>query len=162
MLIGILSDSHGRHEPVRKAAKLFGELGCERVFHCGDVGGIPVFEELLDRPLHFVWGNTDMPASCDLAFLEKADVPAPSEVPVLAELAGKRIALFHGHEREFYRAVTDYDADYVLHGHTHEKRDERIGGVRVINPGALHRARQRTVATLDLATDTLQFHTITV
>jgi hypothetical protein len=32
-----------------------------------------------------------------------------------------------------------------------------MGKLRVINPGALHRAAQKSVATLDLLSDKLQF-----
>ena len=56
--------------------------------------------------------------------------------------------------------MSDEAADYILHGHTHCKRDERIGRCRVINPGALHRANPKSVATLDTASDTLTFHDI--
>jgi predicted phosphodiesterase len=45
---------------------------------------------------------------------------------------------------------------YVCHGHTHKVRDERIGEVHVINPGALRRARRHTVAILDTDGDTLE------
>jgi predicted phosphodiesterase len=44
-----------------------------------------------------------------------------------------------------------------LHGHTHVARDERLGPLRVINPGALQRAAVHTVATLDLRTDQVGF-----
>jgi predicted phosphodiesterase len=48
-------------------------------------------------------------------------------------------------------------ANYLLHGHTHEPRDERIESTRVINPGALFRARRYTVALLEPEKDRLQF-----
>jgi predicted phosphodiesterase len=79
-------------------------------------------------------------------------------------LAGKRLVMGHGHESYFMR-VRDVEkgvaapsgavCDYLFHGHTHVARDDRFGPTRVINPGALHRAGTYTVATLDLATDTL-------
>jgi predicted phosphodiesterase len=68
------------------------------------------------------------------------------------------ILVFHGHEPGFARALGTQGADYVLHGHTHVTRDERIGKTRIINPGALCRAAKKTVATLDLAADVLTFH----
>ena len=46
---------------------------------------------------------------------------------------------------------------YLCHGHTHATRDERLGPTRVINPGALFRARRHTVAVLDLARDEVSF-----
>jgi predicted phosphodiesterase len=52
-------------------------------------------------------------------------------------------------------ASTDFD--YILHGHTHQPDDYHLGTMRIINPGALHRVRIKTVALLDLATDELEF-----
>ena len=50
----------------------------------------------------------------------------------------------------------------MVHGHTHVRRDERIGvgggkTVRVINPGALQRAREKSVAVLDTERDEVRF-----
>ncbi len=55
------------------------------------------------------------------------------------------------------RLLSEQKHDYLLQGHTHVRHDERIGKTRVINPGALHRAREKTVALLDTATDRLVF-----
>jgi putative phosphoesterase len=158
MIIGILSDSHGRQDRVRKALRLFDELGVVHVIHCGDVGGMKVLDELIGRPCHLVWGNMDGPDRGMLAYLQTTGLPMPGPAPTRLELAGKSIAVFHGHEPEFRAALADPDADYILHGHTHVARDERVGRARVINPGALQRASQYTVATLDLATDVVAFY----
>jgi predicted phosphodiesterase len=40
----------------------------------------------------------------------------------------------------------------VFYGHTHQAAEHRTGKTRVINPGALHRARPKTFVVLDLAT----------
>ena len=160
MLIGILSDSHGRHQTVRTALELFDRLQVVHLIHCGDLGGLEVLDELVGRPCTFVWGNMDVAGSGTRAYLHTVGLPAPHGVPTRLELAGKRIAVFHGHEREFGSYHLHADVDYILHGHTHQRRDERIGNVRLINPGALHRASIKTVATLDLATDELKFHRI--
>ena len=159
MLVGILSDSHGHCEPVRLAMKLFDKLGVSHLIHCGDVGGIRVFDEIVDRPMTFVWGNTDNPPNNVFAYLEVAGLKPPGDIPVRVTLDSKRFAVYHGYENEFNYAH-ELDVDYVLHGHTHTKRDEKINGKRFINPGALHRASPRTVATLDTATDVLIFHQI--
>jgi predicted phosphodiesterase len=50
----------------------------------------------------------------------------------------------------------------LLQGHTHVRADERVGTVRVINPGALHRAAQKTVATLDTETGEVKFLVVVV
>ncbi len=156
MKIGIMSDSHGRIEAVRSALSLLDEAGVEAVVHCGDVGGFDVLEELAGRRAWFVWGNTDYPSPAWRGEIETLGFAWP-EGPLSFTLAGRRIAVFHGHERAFGHAVREASYDYLLHGHTHKRDDYRIGGMRVINPGALHRASVRSVATLDLAADDLTF-----
>jgi len=160
LLIGILSDSHGRHLMVRKAVALFHDLDVGHVIHCGDVGGVKVFDEVVGRPFTFVWGNTDYDSPDLLAYLEGAGLSAPEGVPTSLSLQGKSLAVFHGHERGFAAAVDSLDVDYILHGHTHIACNEVFNGKRIINPGALHRARRKTVATLDTATDAVIFHEI--
>jgi putative phosphoesterase len=160
MRLGILSDSHGESRRVRAAMDVFDQLNVTVIVHCGDVGGEDVLAEMVGRDCHFVWGNTDEPTNRVFAFLETAGIEPPRDVPLELRLRGKLIHVFHGHEPEFRRALTSTDADYILHGHTHTCRDERIAGARVINPGALQRARRYTVAVLDLDTDLLTFHEI--
>ena len=162
VLVGILSDSHGQYLAVREAVALFDRLGTSHLIHCGDVGGIKVFDELVGRPLTFVWGNTDFPTHGLLAYLDSADVSVPSGVPTVVERDEKRFAVFHGHEPGFDQAIESLDVDYLLHGHSHIARDEYHRSKRIINPGALHRAATKTVATLDTTTDTLTFHEIDV
>lgn len=145
---------------VSRAIELFDSLGVAHLMHCGDVGEEPVFDELVGRPLTFVWGNTDFPTPALHAYLSGVNIEPPNGVPRYVELDGKRFAVFHGHERGFEAALVSLDVDYILHGHTHLRRDERLGRGRVINPGALHRANPKTVATLDTVTDELRFHEI--
>lgn len=142
--------------------ELFDRLGVEHVIHCGDVGGIPVFDEMIGRPLTFVWGNMDFPDRPLLAYLDAADLKPAGDGSPVQSLGGRKFAVFHGHESTFDWALENVDADYVLHGHTHVARDERHGGKRIVNPGALHRARTKTVATLDTQTDRLEFHELDV
>ena len=160
MLIGICSDTHGHGSTMRRALELFDRLGVERIIHCGDVGGQAVFDELVGRPVRFVWGNMDRPGAALRTYLETVGIPAPEAVPLRLDWSDKRMAVFHGHERGFARAPATLAVDYILHGHTHLARDERIGSVRVINPGALCRAGAKTVATLNLVTDKLSFHEV--
>jgi len=160
MLLGILSDSHNHVAPVQRALALFDKFGVDTIVHCGDVGTEDVFAEFTGRRFRFVWGNTDVLTSSLAAFLSTAGIAAPGDPPLHWTIDGKRFALFHGHEPDFYRAPESLDVDYILHGHTHLARDEMVNGRRLINPGALHRAREKTVATLDVAGGLLQFHVV--
>ncbi|MFH0982377.1 MAG: YfcE family phosphodiesterase [Planctomycetota bacterium] len=158
MLIGILSDTHGQHRIAAEALRFFDTRGVEYVIHCGDVGGSAVLDHLVGRQCSFVWGNMDAWRPGLRGYLETVGLPAPPKPPLRLELDGKVFLVFHGHEAGFREALRAGEADYVLHGHTHAARDERVGRVRVINPGALHRARPKTVATLDITADAVTFY----
>lgn len=145
---------------VREAVSLFDSLDVAHIIHCGDVCGLNVFDELAGRPVTFVWGNCDVASDATLDYLETLGLTAPDHVPMILELGAKRFAVFHGHERAFARALHTLDVDYLLHGHTHIARNDRINGTRIINPGALHRANPKTVAILDTDSDALTFHNI--
>ncbi len=159
--IGVLSDTHGRVGPLRAALARFDELGASMLVHCGDVGGVAVFDELVGRDCRFVWGNTDEPDAALLAYLATTGLTPPDTVPRAFEVGGRRFEVYHGHESAFRQALAAPVADYILHGHTHVPRDERVGSTRVINPGALHRAHTYTVALIEPALDQVEFHEIT-
>jgi len=156
MKIGILSDSHGQMDRFRRALTLLTEAGAEAFIHCGDLGGPGALDEMIGQRCWFVWGNTDIPLPGWRAYVEALDLPWP-DGPLDLTLDGKRLAVFHGHEPGMPEAIRDGDFDYVLHGHTHQRSDRHVGSTRVINPGALDRASVKTVAVLDLKTDTLDY-----
>ena len=159
MIVGVLSDSHGRDLAVRSALAVLDRAGATVLFHCGDIGDQEVFDQFVGRECHFVWGNTDVRTDALNAFLQTVGLTCRPG-PVFVELAGKRIAMCHGHEREFHRLCEHPNTDYMFYGHSHIRADRRQNGCRFINPGALHRTREKTVATLDLTDDTLTFHPV--
>ena len=74
------------------------------------------------------------------------------------EYKGKKFYVYHGTNKEkLDAAIKSNKYDYVLTGHTHIKRDEKIGNTRVINPGALFRIYPYTIALLDVEKDKLEF-----
>lgn len=172
MILGILSDTHGQAVRAGRAVALLRRLGATSFVHCGDVGSEGVFDHLAGLRAWFVWGNTDDPTAYSDRFLASLGLEPPGEQPLRIELCGRKLAVFHGHEPAFSRIVVALQAgglrrvpatvaaadgaDYILYGHTHVAAERRVGPVRLINPGALHRARPYTVATLDLETDTLE------
>lgn len=156
MKLGIMSDTHGRVPATNEALKELRDAGAEALVHCGDVGSLEVLEALAGWRCWYVWGNTDYADGMWQSHVKAMGLPWP-EGPLDLELAGKRIAVYHGHESTFTTALDKARHDYLFHGHTHRRNDYRIGAMRVINPGALHRASVRTVALLDLESDALQF-----
>lgn len=160
MILGILGDTHGRAEAMKAAMKMLAEAGAEFYVHTGDVGTEEVLDYLVGTRCAFVFGNNDWDRMTMARYAEKIGVPCYGNFADLA-LANRRIAVIHGDDLKLKeRILAGQEFDYLLQGHTHVRKDERIGRTRVINPGALHRANPKTVATLDLANDRLQFRVI--
>ena len=75
----------------------------------------------------------------------------------MSSLEGKKIAFLHGDDQRLLHDVEHSGHfDYLFYGHTHQAAERRTGPTRVINPGALHRARPKTMVLLDLATGALE------
>jgi putative phosphoesterase len=150
MLIGILSDSHGRAEITGRAVRGLRERGAEMLLHLGDVGTEAVIDELVGHDARLVLGNCDFPPAPLRRYATYLGIAVDDPMGRL-EVGGRRIAFTHGHLDHLMEQALAEGVDYLLHGHTHEARDERIGRTRVINPGALHRAARYTAAILDPA-----------
>ena len=162
MLIGILSDTHDRVEAMAEAMRVLKEAGARFFIHCGDVGSERVLDHLAGEPSGFVFGNTDWDRAPLQRYAEQIGVQCWGTLGNLT-IEGKQIAVTHGDDHRLkQRLFAGQNYHYVFQGHTHIPRDERIGRTRVINPGALHRARAKTVATVDLATDELRFLTLEI
>ena len=150
MLIGILSDSHGRVDTVSLALSLLRRRGASTVLHCGDIDDVSTVELFRGWDAHFVFGNCDHDRDALRAAMSAAGATLHEGFGHL-ELEGVKIAFIHGDDR---RAMQDVERSgeyaYLFYGHTHEAAEHRTGPTRVINPGALHRARPKTFAVLDL------------
>jgi predicted phosphodiesterase len=121
------------------------------------VGSEAVLDQLADIPAAFVWGNTDHRRAELARYAARLEIQCLHNFGEL-ELAGKRIAITHGDDSRLVRRILDEQRhDYLFVGHTHVSGDSRVGRVRMINPGALHRASVKTVALLDIGADKLEF-----
>jgi putative phosphoesterase len=158
MLIGILSDSHGRVGAVRRALGLLRERGVGTVLHCGDIDDAATVALFRGWDAHFVYGNCDRDRDRDAlrAAIRAAGVTLHEGYGSL-ELEGVRIAFVHGDDRRLLRDLErSGHYDYLFYGHTHRAAEHRAGPTRVLNPGALHRARPKTFAVLDLAAGSVE------
>ena len=130
MLIGLISDTHGRvRDDVHEAL-----AGCALILHAGDVGGQHVLDELsVIAPVRAVRGNVDL-----------LDDPSLEQALDLT-LDGVRVHVSHGHElgspTPAALARRYADARVIVFGHTHVATIERIEGRLVVNPGAAGPAR---------------------
>lgn len=156
MKIGILSDTHDQIHRTQRAIQMLAGAGAEYYIHCGDICGQAVLDLFAGLPAACVWGNNDYDQGSLGPYAESIGVRALGTIGVL-DLGGKRFAVTHGDRRGLIRSALETPGvDYVLMGHTHILRDERMGGLRIINPGALHRAALKSVALLETTSDELQ------
>lgn len=156
MKIGIISDTHDRIERTEYAVRLLLDEGAEALIHCGDLTGPDVVRVCGVVPGYFVFGNNDddlAPLRRTIATVGGVCLDRGGEVT----LAGKRMAVAHGHITSDVRLLAAKQPDYLFVGHSHHALDRREGRTRRINPGALHRAAEFSVAVLDLASDRLKF-----
>lgn len=151
--IGILSDSHGNVVTTRAAVAALLTRECSLLLHLGDLCSDAVIDELVGHNARIVLGNCDDPTIGRYAELVGVTNDHPAG---RLTIDGRVIAWTHGHlEREMSLALAE-GVHFLLHGHTHEVRDERVGSTRVVNPGALHRAARYTAAVLEPATGRLE------
>ena len=162
MKIGILSDTHGDVRRTEAGLDLLLQHPLAAICHCGDIGSESVLTALsaacLPRhiPVYAVLGNVDLFEGELTHFPDGLGVRVCGRRAEL-ELGGRRIVVIHGDDaHSLEAAVHSQQYDYCLTGHTHVREDSREGRTRIINPGALHRARPPSVAVLDLETDQLQ------
>ena len=162
MIIGILSDTHDHADAMAAGLSALAAAGAQFYVHCGDIGSQRCIDLLAGLKVAFVFGNTDFDRVALARYAQTIGVPCYGNFADL-DLGGKKIAVTHGDDfRLKQRVLANQQHDYLLLGHTHVRADERIGRTRLINPGALHRATTKTVATLDTASDGLHFITVSL
>lgn len=146
MKIGVISDTHGNVQALRKALGYF--EGADMIIHAGDVlyhpprlgcsegYDVPAFVETLnsiDIPIVIAQGNCDAQV-----YDELLNMPVQSPY-AHASLNGIKIVVNHGHTLTRFIMVDlarRYKAHYFISGHTHIPVLEREGGVVLINPGS--------------------------
>lgn len=130
MLIGLISDTHGRVRP--QLSEAFAGVGC--IVHAGDVGDHAVLRALAAiAPVEAVSGNVD----------DRHDpsLPRSRSLPV----GGLTLHVSHGDELGSPTPdalLARYTSDILVYGHTHRALLFRAPNGRVvINPGAAGPAR---------------------
>lgn len=167
MRIGLMSDSHGKTAPLLAALDLFIHHKVNAIVHCGDLGSTASLHLLANAgcPVWLVAGNMDRHHLPQLEKLTQGTsityCSTTVEVPLEEDAM---LVATHGDNDDILEAlICGHQFPYVCHGHTHRVRDERMGNVRVICPGALSGPRHTavpTVAILDTASDSLEFYDI--
>ena len=113
--IAVIADTHGR-----LPEKILPELAqADEIWHLGDFCDLKTLSDCLaiGRPFYSVLGNND----------HGLDLP----LKLTLEQHGKTFCLIHIPPRRLPVC------DFLLHGHTHVPRDERVGDCRILNPGTI-------------------------
>ena len=159
-LIGVLSDTHNNTANLRAALAIFEQRGVRTLIHCGDVTTLATLEWLAGFRVIYVYGNGDYASGEMRDMLLRYDSQNYGGPIYEGELHGVRVAAAHGHyPGSVEELARSGEYDYIFHGHTHRRRDERVGRARVINPGALgglHR-EERSACLVDLAAGQVEF-----
>lgn len=111
----------------------------DEIWHLGDVCDPTILQtiETFGPPVTVVRGNCDSTVDWPLTLDLKRN--------------GLRFRLVHIPPDDAPKGI-----DVVLHGHTHVPRDERVAGVRFLNPGCVtrpNRGSPPSVACLEIAAD---------
>jgi putative phosphoesterase len=162
-LLGILSDTHDRPDAARAGIQTLRAAGAQYLIHCGDVGGEQILDLLAGIPTTFVWGNNDFDRKSLATYARELGLDCAGDFAEL-QIANKKIAVTHGDSPKLLDRATDpaNKFDYLFLGHSHIPAHQRLGHLQIINPGALHRAPRKTVAVVDLKSDTVRHLTIRI
>ena len=152
MRIGVVSDTHDRVEVIADAIRLLVDQRVELILHCGDIEAPDTARLFKAIPTHFVFGNWDKDRGKLAAAIKEVGGTHHDSFGAI-ELAGKRLAWVHSHERHQLRQLEHSDFfDYLFYGHTHVREQHRTGKTLVANPGALFRANPKTCIVVDVKT----------
>jgi hypothetical protein len=156
MRIAVMSDTHSRYATVARALDLIGQRSCELILHCGDIEDAATVRLFAGLPAHFVFGNCDhdRPELRRAMALSKTTLHEPFGN---LEIGDCKLAWIHGDDQGLMRDVENSGHfDYLFFGHTHRAEVHQTGPTRVVNPGALYRAKVKTLVVLDTVTGQLE------
>lgn len=142
MIIGILSDTHDRLAAIDGAFAAFHEAGVQHVLHCGDWTRIDTVAHLHDTarrlgiPIDGVLGNNDREVEAFLSYSRGSSGINLVEGVLEIALAGRRIAVYHGHHKPTFKKLNEGKYDLTCLGHSHKPRIEQTEHGLTINPGS--------------------------
>ena len=168
MKIGIISDTHDNIPTCNKLIPRFLDENIEVLIHCGDIIApfmkrvfVPLYEKGVK--MYGVIGNNDGEKSGLMEVLG----PIMELTPDFFELEfddKQFLIVHHLPESLIHSFAVSRKFDYILKGHLHEKRNEKIGKTRIINPGEAcgYLTGIGSIAILDTDSDTVEYIDIPV
>ena len=164
---GLMSDTHGHSLTAQRAVAVLLRHKIDAILHMGDVGNEAVIDALVvnnpktgeQMDARVVFGNTDFDAT-DLG-RHAVSVGVKNHHPVgRLDTPRGTLVFMHGDDNNAFDEALAKNAAYLCHGHTHLYAKNRVGKTLVINPGALYRASQYTVAVLDTEDESVTFYQV--
>jgi putative phosphoesterase len=156
MRIAILSDTHNSYATIGRALDLIAKRSCGLILHCGDIEDAATVQLFQGLPAHFVFGNCDH----DRNELRRAMAETKTTLHEPfgdLEIEGLKLAWIHGDDHRLIKDIERSEHfDFLFYGHTHHAGEYQAGPTRVVNPGALYRAKVKTFVVLDSATRKLE------
>lgn len=133
--LGVISDSHGGTVRLEMFAQLAKNENFDAIVHLGDgQSDVKWLKKNLKTPIYFVSGNCDWfgdaPRELRLAF---------ENVRILAVHGDKYGVKLDLTQLSYYAEETQ--SQIALFGHTHQPFAGYVGGVMMVNPGALNAGR---------------------
>jgi hypothetical protein len=141
MKIGVLSDSHGEMEGIKKAAKLLKEIGANLLIHLGDDSADA---KVLDK---YEIKVKKVPGVFETAY---KDPRVPNRL--IEQFEGWKMLISHTcsfHPNDLPKnlkpeeLIEKHAVDGVLYGHTHIPKIEVREGILFLNPGHLKKQNKK-------------------
>jgi len=152
MKIGIISDTHDNIPNIKKAVRIFKKRKVNFVIHVGDIVSPQTIEFFKGLNTIFVQGNCD--GDTEKLKEKIAEIGGKFFIGGFGEIeiAGKKFALTH--KPTVLETILGAKYNFIIYGHTHEKKIEKVGEVILINPGSHYLGdskKENCVVILDLA-----------
>ena len=135
MIIGVTGDTHNNLKNINTICSIFNENATDLVIHTGDISlakSLKAFKSLY-CPLIAVLGNNDIEEKNSLEEASKGFDCNIYKEPYSFELKGKKITVLHHPDLIDEDMISN--SDFILHGHTHRFRLEKIQNCIIFNPG---------------------------
>lgn len=119
----MISDSHGNVTNLKHVMEFAKKIKVGAAIHCGDWDNMAAVETVLAYkiPVYSVLGNADIDPKIAEIF---------KRTYLELKLGDKKVGVIH--DMGFLPRV-----DILFCGHTHEQYEQTVGGLRVVNSGAL-------------------------
>ena len=136
MILGVVSDTHNHVSNVDRIIDIFNSKKVDKVIHTGDITQAKTLARFsrLSCSLLGVFGNNDLKEN-GLKEISKINGFRLEFPPFITKIGNRKIAILHEPDDIQDLIKENPSIDLILHGHTHRYRNEKIGDVKIINPG---------------------------